>query len=200
MWPTPTTKDVSGGAVEAIKTENGWKRESKQGVSHGAQLCDVAKTMGGQLNPDWVCWLMGWPIGWESLEPMKKVLWLDWSVDPADMEKPESYPTPMSAKKGKTGNTIQEWGNNRFRREPFKNGTGPIPRVATGIKDRADRLKALGNGQVPLVAATAWHILTQNFFAPKRTPDAPKTGKVADRADDKSIAYWPDRIYDNASS
>lgn len=39
----------------------------------------------------------------------------------------------------------------------------------------------------------------QNFFAPKRTPDAPKTGKVADSADDKSIAYWPDRIYDNAS-
>jgi hypothetical protein len=33
----------------------------------------------------------------------------------------------------------------------------------------------------------------------KRTPDAPKTGKVADSADDKSIAYWPDRIYDNAS-
>jgi hypothetical protein len=119
---------------------------------------------------------------------MKKVLWLDWSVDPADMEKPESYPTPMSAKKGKTGNTIQEWGNNRFRREPFKNGTGPIPRVATGIKDRVNRLKALGNGQVPLCAAAAWHILTQNFFAPKRTPDAPKTGKVADRADEKSIA------------
>ena len=28
----------------------------------------------------------------------------------------------------------------------------------------------------------------ENFFAPKRTPDAPKTGKVADRADEKSIA------------
>lgn len=114
---------------------------------------------GGQLNPSWVCWLMGWPIGWTSLDPLNDILWLDWSVDPADMEKPESYPTPMSAKKGKTGNTIQEWGNNRFRREPFKNGTGPIPRVATGIKDRVNRLKALGNGQVPLCAAAAWEIL-----------------------------------------
>ena len=36
-----------------------------------------------------------------------------------------------------------------------------IPRVATGIKSRADRLKAIGNGQVPQVAAMAWNILNQ---------------------------------------
>jgi hypothetical protein len=35
-----------------------------------------------------------------------------------------------------------------------------ISRVAMGIIARVDRLKALGNGQVPLVAATAWRILT----------------------------------------
>ena len=83
-WPTPSTKDVSGGAVEAIKTAHGWKRVSKQGKSHGAQLHDVAKTMGGQLSPDWTEWLLGWPIGWSSLEPIQELLWLDWSVDPAD--------------------------------------------------------------------------------------------------------------------
>jgi len=33
------------------------------------------------------------------------------------------------------------------------------PRVATGVPARADRLKAIGNGQVPLCAATAWQIL-----------------------------------------
>jgi len=165
MWPTPTTKDVSGGAVEAIKTENGWKRESKQGVSHGAQLCDVAKTMGGQLNPDWVCWLMGWPIGWESLEPMKKVLWLDWSVDPADMEKPEMWPTHKSGICGMTAvcsDRPPEKSTHLTMQVHLRGrtGTGPIPRVATGIKDRVNRLKALGNGQVPLVAATAFHILS----------------------------------------
>ena len=113
----------------------------------------------GQLSPDWVAWLMGWPIGWESLEPMTEMIWLDWSVDPADLEEPEEYPTPMSVLKGKTGNQIQEWGKNRFRKEPLKRGIGPIPRVATGIKDRVNRLKALGNGQVPQVAVTAWEIL-----------------------------------------
>jgi hypothetical protein len=28
---------------------------------------------------------------------------------------------------------------------------------------RVDRLKAIGNGQVPLCAATAWRILTNNW-------------------------------------
>lgn len=77
----------------------------------------------GQLSPDWVEWLMGWPIGWTRLEPIE----LDergWETDPAD--------------------------------DP-----GDIPRVATGIKARADRLKAIGNGQVPQAAELAWRILTQ---------------------------------------
>jgi DNA (cytosine-5)-methyltransferase 1 len=35
----------------------------------------------------------------------------------------------------------------------------PLDRVANGLADRVDRLKAIGNGQVPLCAATAWNIL-----------------------------------------
>ena len=34
------------------------------------------------------------------------------------------------------------------------------PRVSHGVSNRVDRLRALGNGQVPAVAATAWHLLT----------------------------------------
>ena len=34
-----------------------------------------------------------------------------------------------------------------------------VGRVADGMADRVDRLKAIGNGQVPLCAATAWRIL-----------------------------------------
>ena len=34
-----------------------------------------------------------------------------------------------------------------------------IQRVAHGVAARVDRLKAIGNGQVPLCAATAWNIL-----------------------------------------
>ena len=36
---------------------------------------------------------------------------------------------------------------------------GSVPRVATGVPKRADRLKAIGNGQVPAAAALAWNTL-----------------------------------------
>ncbi len=35
-----------------------------------------------------------------------------------------------------------------------------VGRVANGVAARVDRLKAIGNGQVPLCAATAWRLLT----------------------------------------
>ena len=35
-----------------------------------------------------------------------------------------------------------------------------VGRVANGVAARVDRLKAIGNGQVPLCAATAWKVLT----------------------------------------
>jgi DNA (cytosine-5)-methyltransferase 1 len=35
----------------------------------------------------------------------------------------------------------------------------PLERVANGVAHRMDRLRAIGNGQVSLVAATAWRIL-----------------------------------------
>jgi DNA (cytosine-5)-methyltransferase 1 len=34
-----------------------------------------------------------------------------------------------------------------------------VGRVADGVAARVDRLKAIGNGQVPLCAATAWRLL-----------------------------------------
>ena len=39
----------------------------------------------------------------------------------------------------------------------------PLDRVADGLADRVDRLKAIGNGQVPLCAATAWTILMERI-------------------------------------
>jgi hypothetical protein len=33
---------------------------------------------GGLLNPEWVEWLMGWPIGWTSLEPLSKTTVDEW--------------------------------------------------------------------------------------------------------------------------
>ena len=45
-----------------------------------------------------------------------------------------------------------------------------VGRVANGVAFRVDRLAALGNGQVPIVAATAWRLLTE--FGDNVTPPA----------------------------
>jgi len=39
-----------------------------------------------------------------------------------------------------------------------------VDRVANGVAARVDRLKAIGNGQVPLCAATAWKLLSERFI------------------------------------
>lgn len=47
-----------------------WKTSAKEGQRRG-QLTDPAMGMvpaGGQLNPTWVEWLMGFPLGWTALD------------------------------------------------------------------------------------------------------------------------------------
>ena len=57
-------------------------------------------------------------------------------------------------KSGERSNRPRGYGFGRWPTEP---GMG---RVADGVAHRVDRIKALGNGQVPRVAAAAWRILT----------------------------------------
>jgi DNA (cytosine-5)-methyltransferase 1 len=57
---------------------------------------------------------------------------------------------------------ISWWEKDPADTEPAtKPGLG---RVANGVAHRVDRLKAIGNGQIPIVAATAWEILTQEVI------------------------------------
>ena len=32
----------------------------------------------GLLNPDWIEWFMGWPMGWTELEPLEMDKFLEW--------------------------------------------------------------------------------------------------------------------------
>ena len=47
-----------------------------------------------------------------------------------------------------------------MREEVVPSGEGEtISRVAVGVVNRVDRLKAIGNGQVPQAMAMAWQLL-----------------------------------------
>lgn len=66
MWPTPTLQDTFH--KNAVLTETG-RRLSKDGnSSHSLSLADK---VGGQLNPAWVEWLMGFPIGHTDLSNLE---------------------------------------------------------------------------------------------------------------------------------
>jgi len=42
-----------------------------------------------------------------------------------------------------------------------RSGIGNIPRVASGVKNRVQRLKAIGNGQVPQCVEAAFRMLSE---------------------------------------
>ena len=54
-------------------------------VPPGAKPAEIFGA-GGHLNPDWVEWLMGWPVGWTSLDPLSDLgEWFNgawWDVEP----------------------------------------------------------------------------------------------------------------------
>ena len=60
----------------------------------------------------------------------------------------------------------EAFGRDPVRREKEKQSSwwkveSNLDRVVDGMASRVDRLKAIGNGQVPLCAATAWRILSE---------------------------------------
>ena len=53
------------------------------------------------------------------------------------------------------------WSFSQSSRLSWWSSEPDIQRVANGVASRVDRLKAIGNGQVPIVAATAFRLLTK---------------------------------------
>ena len=73
----------------------------------------------------------------------------------------------VRCKWSREGRPSKKWEHKQFERlleQTLQNGlpAGKHNRIHDGVAARVDRLKAIGNGQVPLCAATAWQILN-NF-------------------------------------
>ena len=89
LWPTPSATDHKGaGKTGTLRdrldyaTERGatksklyaTPKSSPSGPDYarrnreGSGGDDLTTQIGGQLNPTWVEWLMGFPLGWTDLE------------------------------------------------------------------------------------------------------------------------------------
>jgi len=56
LWPTPTAHNAKEGGFQS---------------EHDRNTPTLAAQAGGALNPTWVEWLMGWPLGWTDLKPLE---------------------------------------------------------------------------------------------------------------------------------
>ena len=93
MWPTPRScehKELGGTPTQqnwptpcaSEERDTGTNWESLKRLDKGGRICRRMATLGtpetkttksAQLNPSWVEWLMGWPIGWTDLKPLATV-------------------------------------------------------------------------------------------------------------------------------
>jgi DNA (cytosine-5)-methyltransferase 1 len=66
-WPTPVCQDSRHATTRHLDPKNQhWKSNL------GEVVMSMEKpNIGGRLNPTWVEWLMGWPLGWTDLKPLE---------------------------------------------------------------------------------------------------------------------------------
>lgn len=104
-WPTPRATDGShGGPNQRGREPRSYfltPRATDTGKGEGSETfvkrmgdrtedCfqSLPSQVGGQLNPPWVEWLMGWPIGWTDLKPLETARSRKW---------PHSHSEPSTA-------------------------------------------------------------------------------------------------------
>jgi hypothetical protein len=261
LWPTPTTMDkLPPKSAEALHREAIGGESIRQTYPtprcfmHKDALTDRGKsnlgevinekekmTKTGQLNPDWVEILMGWPRNWTDMSHLNLHDFKKWLVSWNGEEKHTNKTVPNMRKLdgskeireeaggfqcisteeillafvceyeagfNQVGMALQgkeiseegmrvlwDWGkasSSPYRRElqarcggelsdfvhlvsqvypsygqkAWEDGTWEFatPRVAHGINNRVNRLKAIGNGQVSLCAAVAFSILSEGLI------------------------------------
>jgi hypothetical protein len=68
-WPTPKGRDSKGrdskGRADLSLPAAVWATpNARDGKGASSNDRDLTREVGGRLNPVWVEWLMGWPLGW----------------------------------------------------------------------------------------------------------------------------------------
>jgi hypothetical protein len=227
-WPTPNSRD--------------WKDSQTSGNRKSPGLgvmAHLGTNNGGQLNPEWVEKLMGWPNDWCCIDNINHTKMMFWVMGFYDDEERCASKVLQMLREGNISQEIQQqigrhvdifeatillvelckYSNRPYEarilvsckevfeeemrglrlqqitssashrprhqeqspkqhtdtlqalsrllahhgKEAWKTGSweDAIPRVKRDITARVDRLKAIGNGQVPLCAATAWRVLNE---------------------------------------
>jgi hypothetical protein len=128
-WATPTKSDGTGGPGNS----------GRQGGEN------LRTQVGGSLNPTWVEWLMGFPLGWTDLEPSET------ASSPRSRSGSAAASSPTSKKPGKpkrpkgSSDAMCVCGHPRSAHH----GTGPCLVAVSGITGRDLDVKAKGSPSAP---------------------------------------------------
>ena len=144
-WPTPNARDWKDtGDMQKLA-------DNTHQITVPKAVAKLDVTQKGQLNADWVEILMGLPVGWTDITKDNDELtpWPGW---PAPMNVGRNWGTP-AARDGSGPSGLQ---NQKDLPKDVKNVNSftnqypyEPPRVVEGQKNRAKRLKCLGNGCCP---------------------------------------------------
>ena len=85
-WPTPVASMSKGSSPASLTRKSGASCQNDR-LDHAVMASD-----GGQLNPTWVEWLMGWPQDWTDLKPLEMARFHEWQ-----QQHSPSYRTEVAA-------------------------------------------------------------------------------------------------------
>jgi DNA (cytosine-5)-methyltransferase 1 len=70
LWPTPDANCGMRGTQQTWLPIRPSGHPAQYSINQAVRDSDITVT-GGKLNPTWVEWLMGWPLGWTDLKPLE---------------------------------------------------------------------------------------------------------------------------------
>lgn len=73
LWPTPNASDANKWSNQTLADRIAKKQQVRLNTAVSPE-----GGKGGQLNPTWVEWLMGWPTGWTDLKPLAMARFHEW--------------------------------------------------------------------------------------------------------------------------
>jgi hypothetical protein len=78
VFPTPTARDSKGGYNTKSLTRKDGKSRTLDGLPNAVLDGKGTETVTGALNPNWVEWLMGFPVGHTDLDSSETPSYLSW--------------------------------------------------------------------------------------------------------------------------
>ncbi len=76
VWPTPTVNDSKNTAGKQQFNRNSLPLNAAVCVDDGGSI--IPENLGKLIHPNFVEWLMGWPVDWTGLQPLEMAKYQQW--------------------------------------------------------------------------------------------------------------------------